>query len=156
MAENRIKIDPFEHIDKFFKKASLLVPMGKDGKPNVMFFLWRSIGKLWMYPVITVAVFPSRYSFELLNEGVRKFILNIPSDKLISAIDICGTYSGRNTDKFKQANLAIIPSKRVKVPTIKDCMLSYECKIINETDSRNIEPYHLFFGEILAAYALRK
>ncbi len=156
MAENRIEIDPYEHIDKFFTRASLLATMSKDGKPNVMSVLWRSIGELWMYPVITVAVSPSRYSYELLTKGIREFTLNVPSDKISSAIDICGTYSGRNTDKFKQANLTVIPGKRIKVPTIKDCVLSYECKIIHETDSGNIEPHHLFFGEILAAYTLKE
>jgi flavin reductase (DIM6/NTAB) family NADH-FMN oxidoreductase RutF len=156
MAINRITINPYEHTEKFFRRASLLVTMGKEGKPNVMSVLWRSIGQLWMYPVITVAVSPSRYSFELLTKGIKEFTLNVPSNKISNAIDICGEYSGRDTDKFKLANLSIIPGKKVKVPTIKDSLLSYECKIIHETDSGNIEPHHLFFGEILAAFALKE
>lgn len=156
MVENRIEISPYEHIDKFFKRCSLLVTIGKDGKPNVMSALWRTIGELWDYPVITVAVSPSRYSFELLTKGVQEFTLNVPSKKINESIDICGTYSGRNTDKFKLANLTIIPGKRVKVPTLEECILNYECKIIHETDSGNNAPHHLFIGEILVAYALKE
>ncbi len=153
MAENRIEINPYENIEVFFKQDALLVTLGKDGKPNVMTLAWKTIGELWHYPTIIVAVSPSRYSFKLLTEGVREFTLNIPSDKIRHAMDIAGSYSGRNTDKFKQANLEKIPGKKVKVPTIKDCLLSYECKIIHETDSGNNAPHHLFVGEIVAAYA---
>jgi flavin reductase (DIM6/NTAB) family NADH-FMN oxidoreductase RutF len=155
MAESRIEIRPYEKIQEFFKRDALLVTMGKDGKPNVMALAWKTIGELWHYPVLTVAVSPSRYSFKLITEGVREFTVNIPSDKINHAIDIAGSYSGRNTDKFKQANLEIIPGKRVRVPTIKDSALSYECKIIHETDSGSNAAHHLFVGEIVAAYALK-
>ena len=73
-----------------------------------------------MIPVITAAVAPSRYTFECLTNGAKEFTINIPSNKNENAINITGSTSGRNTDKFKQAKLEIIPGKRTMVPTIKD------------------------------------
>lgn len=155
MTENRVEISAYDNIEEFFKSDALLVTMGKYGKPNVMALGWKTIGELWHYSVLTVAVAPSRYSFELLTKGVREFTVNIPSNKISHAMDIAGSYSGRDTDKFKEAGIETIPGKRVKVPTIKDSMLSYECKIIHETDSGSNASHHLFVGEILASYAFK-
>ena len=147
-------------------KAALICSADEDGKPNVMALLWKmiwellklskTIGELWMIPVITVAVAPSRYTFECLTKGAKEFTINIPSNKNENAINITGSMSGRNTEKFKQANLEMIPGKRTKVPTIKDCILSYECKIIHECESGSMASHRLFIGEILASYASKE
>ncbi len=153
MAENRTKIGSFDYVNHFFESDALLVSMDVDGKPNVMALAWKTIGLLWGIPIISVAVAPSRYSFNLLTSGVKEFTVNIPSNKNAGAIGISGTFSGRNTDKFKEANLEIIDGSKTKVPTIKDCLLSYECEIVHSCKSGNMASHHLFFGQILAAHA---
>ncbi len=153
MSENRMEIRPYDYMEHFMSKAALMVSMDNNGKANVMALLWKTIGELWMIPVITAAVAPSRYTFELLTKGVKEFTINIPSEKISNAINICGSASGRNTDKFQRANLEIIDGKRTKVPTIKDCILSYECKVVHECGSGSMAHHHVFFGEILQAYA---
>ena len=153
MSENRKKIKPYDCIEYFMSRAALLVTMDNERTPNVMALLWKTIGELWMIPIITIAVSPARYSFELLTKGIDEFTVNIPSEKIVNSINITGTYSGRNSDKFKMANLEIIEGKRIKVPTIKDSILSYECKTVHVCKSGNMASHHLFFGKILAAYA---
>ncbi|MBD3256563.1 MAG: hypothetical protein GF383_15820 [Candidatus Lokiarchaeota archaeon] len=152
----RIEIGPYDYSDHFFKRAALLVSMGKDRTPNVMALQWKTIGELWMIPVITAAVAPSRYSFSLLTEGIREFTINIPSDQNANAINITGTSSGRNTDKFKKAGLELIDGTKTTVPTIKNCDLNYECKIVHQAESGSMASHHLFFGEILAAFASKR
>lgn len=156
MSENRIEVGPYEYIQYFMTKAALIVSMDEKGNPNVMALLWKTIGELWMIPVITIAVSPSRYTFELLNMGVKEFTVNIPSDKIENAINITGSYSGKNTDKFKVAGLEIIEGKNTKVPTIKDCILNYECKIIHSCKSGSMASHHLFFGQIITAFASKE
>lgn len=156
MTKNRKKINPYDHIEHFFSQTGLLVSMGKDREKNVMALDWKSIGELWHIPVITVAVAPSRYSFKFLTEGIREFTLNIPSSKISEAIMIAGSSSGRNTDKFKKANLTIIEAKSTKVPILEDCVLNYECEIVHETESGNMAPHHLFYGKVLNAYGSKE
>lgn len=156
MSENRVEISPYEYIEHFMKEAALIVSMDINGKSNVMTLLWKTIGELWMTPIITVAVAPNRYTFELLTGEIREFTINIPSKKNANAVNICGSMSGRNTDKFKEAGLSLIPGKKTKVPTIKDCDLSYECKIVHETESGKMASHHLFFGKILQAYVSKE
>jgi flavin reductase (DIM6/NTAB) family NADH-FMN oxidoreductase RutF len=153
MSENRIEIGPYDHMDHFMTKAALIVSMDKNEKPNVMALLWKTIGELWMLPVITIAVAPSRYTFECLTKGVKEFTINIPSSRIENTINYTGSVSGRNKDKFKETGLEIVKGKRTKVPTIKDCILSYECKIVHECESGRMASHRLFIGEILISYA---
>ena len=63
MISNRIEINPYDYMNDFMVRAALLVTMDKEGNPNVMALLWKTIGELWGIPVITVAVSPLRYTF---------------------------------------------------------------------------------------------
>jgi len=153
MDEGRNEIDPYKCIEHFMSRAAHVVSMNNKGQINVMALLWKTIGELWMIPVITIAVAPARYTYELLTEGVREFTVNIPSKKIADTINITGSLSGRSVDKFKETGLKTIEGKRTKVPTIKDCSLAYECKIVHSCQSGSMASHHLFFGQILTAYA---
>ncbi|MFX1363333.1 MAG: flavin reductase family protein [Promethearchaeota archaeon] len=152
MTNNRKEIEPYDYIEYFKKNTGLIVSMDKSGKPNVMALDWKNIEDFDGNIVIRAQVAYSRYTYTLLTKGVNQFSINIPSDAQYTAVDIAGSYSGRNTDKFKKAGLETIPGEKIKVPTIKDCLLSYECQIIH-TSKSNMSSHHYFYGKILAAYA---
>ncbi|MFW9971498.1 MAG: flavin reductase family protein [Candidatus Odinarchaeota archaeon] len=152
MISNRQEIDPFDYVKHFKRHTALLVSMDKKENLNVMALDWKNIEELDGSPVIRIQVAYSRYTYKLLTEGVDEFTINIPSEKIYDAIDIVGFYSGRNTDKFKKAGLETIPGKRTKVPTIKNCILNFECRIVHSSKS-NLSSHHYFYGKILTAYA---
>ncbi|MFW9819820.1 MAG: flavin reductase family protein [Candidatus Thorarchaeota archaeon] len=151
MSGIRQEIEPHDYIEHFKRNTALLVSMDINGKLNVMALDWKRIEEFEGYPVIRAQVAYSRYTYKLLTEGVNEFTINIPSDKISHAVGISGFYSGRNSDKFKEAGLDIIPGKKTQVPTIKDSYLSYECQIVHSTKS-NMSSHHYFYGKILAAY----
>jgi flavin reductase (DIM6/NTAB) family NADH-FMN oxidoreductase RutF len=150
--DSRIEIDPFERLDSFNRNTALMVTMDKAGKCNVMALDWKKITEFKDIPVIRAQVAYSRYTYTLLTEGVDEFTINIPSERIYNAVSIAGSRSGRNTDKIKLANLDLVPGKSTKVPTLKDCILSYECKIIHHEKSE-MSSHHYFYGKILNAYA---
>ncbi len=152
MSGTRQEIGPYDYIEYFKRNTALLVSMDKNGKLNVMALDWKKIEEYEGNPVIRAQVAYSRYTYKLLTEGVNEFSVNIPSDNIYHAIDIAGSYSGRNSDKFKEANLEIIPGNKIKVPTIKDSDLSYECQIVHSSKS-NMSSHHYFYGKILTVYA---
>lgn len=72
-----------------------------------------------------------RYTLSLI-EKTGEFIINIPyiNPKLIQAIEICGSYSGREgIDKFKEAKLTSVKGTYVNSPLIKDCVMNFECTL---------------------------
>ncbi|MFX1572046.1 MAG: flavin reductase family protein [Promethearchaeota archaeon] len=152
MVTGRQEINPFDYIDYFKRNTALMVTMNKEDKLNVMALDWKKMEEIGEKPVIRAQVAYTRYTYTLLTEGIDEFTINIPSDKTLHAVDIAGSYSGRNVNKFQEAKLETIPGQKSKVPTIKDCLLSYECKIIHDSKS-NMKSHHYFYGEILAAYA---
>ncbi|MFX1315275.1 MAG: flavin reductase family protein [Promethearchaeota archaeon] len=152
MRSNRQEIQPFNYIEFFKRNTALLVTMDKSGKLNVMALDWKKMEEIENKPVIRAQVAYSRYTYTLLTEGVNEFTINIPSNEMYHAVDLAGSYSGRDMDKFRESGLEIIPGQKVKVPTIKDCILCYECRIVKDSKS-DLSSHHYFYGEILAAYA---
>jgi flavin reductase (DIM6/NTAB) family NADH-FMN oxidoreductase RutF len=152
MTSNRQEIDPFDYSELFKRNTALIVTMDKNDKLNMMALDWKKMEEMGNKPVIRAQVAYSRYTYTLLTEGVNEFTINIPPNEMYHVIDIAGSYSGRNVDKLQKAGLETIPGQKVKVPTIKDCLLSYECKIIKDNKS-DLSSHHYFYGEILAAYA---
>ncbi|MFX1296695.1 MAG: flavin reductase family protein [Promethearchaeota archaeon] len=147
----KVEITPYQLADVTVSTSTLLVSKGQ-GKVNVMALDWKTIGELWMYPICTIAVAPSRFTFTLLNEN-PEFTLNIPSPEISSAISIAGSYSGRDINKIMKAGLTLTPSKHISVPMIEEAMINYECKIIHTAESGSICSHKLFFGEILRVIA---
>jgi flavin reductase (DIM6/NTAB) family NADH-FMN oxidoreductase RutF len=153
-------------IRRMSKEGLLLVTADKNGKPNVMTIGWCSIGSVWSKNVLLILVRPSRYSYSLL-EQVPQFTVNVPTPGLASVVAFCGSVSGRDCDKFVQAQLTPVPARETDVPVIEQCPINYQCNVIHKTDmvigavpddiEKQFYPsddYHrVYFGQILACCA---
>ena len=159
--------DYFAGVIKRMREGGLLmVTTGADGKPNVMTIGWGTMGILWSKPVFVVLVRPSRYTYSRLEE-VNEFTVNVPPKELAKAALHCGTFSGRDNDKFKDMGLTAISGKMVKAPIIEECIMHYECRVVHENDVipealqktiiNDAYPqgnfHRIYAGQILATYA---
>ena len=152
-----------ETIKAFDEGRVLLVSQGGKGHPNVMAIGWGTIGIIWQKPIFVVLVRPSRYTYKLIEE-TGEFTVNIVPSQLKDAVQYCGTVSGRDHNKFKEKQLTIMPSQKVKPPVIKEGFLHFECRVVHKNDlipselEKSIIPalyprgdfHRVFFGEILA------
>ena len=151
-----------EVVKAFGEDRVLLVSRGKEGLPNVMAIGWGTTGIIWRRPIFVVLVRPSRYTYKLIEE-TGEFTVNIVPHQLKEVVQYCGTVSGREHDKFKEKQLTAIPSKKVKTPIIKECILHFECRVVHKSDLIPAElekaivttlypkgDFHrVYFGEIL-------
>ncbi|NLT94813.1 MAG: flavin reductase family protein [Clostridia bacterium] len=154
-----------EAMDQLQKGAFLTVKEGD--RLNTMTIGWGSIGYIWRIPVFLVLVRYSRYTYDLLEKS-KEFTVSIPiKNEFKKELAFCGTKSGKDVDKFKEANLGILPAMTVNTPVIDKCGLYYECRVVYQ---QAMEPalvfspkiqqilypqkdYHvLYFGEIKACY----
>jgi len=162
------KVDPTLLVVRPFELLDLewaLLVAGKD-RPSPMTVSWGGFGTLWQRPVVTVFVRPTRHTFSLLDRH-PEFTLNFLPESQRDALDLCGTRSGRDLDKWAAAGLEKLPGERVAVPRVGGAELSLECRVLSTADvepSRFLDPeiaelyplhdYHrIFFGEVLAAWA---
>jgi len=112
-------------------------------------------------PQVVCSIGKAFYSHELI-EQTGEFIVNVPSEALKKAVYYCGTHSGRDVDKFKEAELTPLPAKHLKAPIIAECIAHMECVVVGKLDTKpytnsdlklNIANKTLFLGEVVEAYA---
>jgi flavin reductase (DIM6/NTAB) family NADH-FMN oxidoreductase RutF len=101
-------------------------------------------------PAIGVALAKKHFSSELIKKS-EAFIINVPPFSLIDKLILCGSFSGRERDKFKEVNLT--PQKGnyfIRIPKIKECIGHLECSLF---DIKEVGDHYLFFGEVVYAEA---
>ena len=122
-----------------------LVTCGTLEKPNMLTVAWTGI--ICTEPALTyISIRPSRYSYDIIKKS-GEFVINLPTWKMVSAVDYCGVKSGKTVDKFKETGLTPQPCTQVKAPQIEESPLSIECKV------KSVTPYgthDMFLAEIVA------
>ena len=93
--------------ENFFEaigKEWMLVTAGTKEKFNTMTASWGGIGWLWNKPVAFVFVRPERYTYEFIEKSDYLTLSFLgEANKKIHAV--CGSKSGRDTDKVKATGL---------------------------------------------------
>ncbi|GHS88413.1 flavin reductase [Campylobacterota bacterium] len=94
-------------INKISKDWLLITAGGKDSY-NTMTASWGSIGYLWERKVAFVFVRPTRYTFEFI-EKYDRFTMSFFDKAIKTKVHkICGSKSGRDIDKAKEAGITPI------------------------------------------------
>jgi len=135
-----------------------------EGKQNLLTLGWGHIGPHYHgHPILVIAVAPPRHSWRFL-ESVPEFVIAVPDDGLRGAVELCGTKSGRDLDKFKAAGLTPVPSVHVRAPSILECPINVECRIYTrihpphmlltpEHRESPVEEQHtIYFAEVLGTF----
>ncbi|MBN1677126.1 MAG: flavin reductase family protein [Candidatus Thermoplasmatota archaeon] len=98
-------------------------------------------------PLIGVGIGPRRFSHGLFRES-RDFAVNIPNRSMLRAVEICGSKSGKNVDKFEAAGLTREKAERISAPLIAECPVNIECLKVKEVEAGD---HTWFIGEVVAA-----
>ena len=115
-----------------------------EGKKNVFTVAWTGVLNT-QPPKTYISVRPERYSYELIkNSG--EFVINLTTASMVKNADRCGTYSGRNVDKFKKYSIETVEAVNVSAPILKDSPAALECKV---TDIIEMGTHHMFVADIV-------
>jgi len=125
--------------------------VGKTGKPNLITLAW-AMSTSVNPPLVAISIAPRRHSYASIEEA-KEFVVNIPSMEILDATLFCGRRSGEDHDRLKETNLTPFPSRKVKPPTIKECIAHLECKLHSQftTGDRTV-----FVGEIVKASSVKE
>ena len=97
-------------------------------------------------PMTYVSIRPQRHSHSIIKEK-GEFVINLPTEAIVKATDLCGVKSGRDVDKFALAGLTAEPSNLVAAPGIAECPISLECKVREVT---HLGSHDMFLADIVA------
>jgi flavin reductase (DIM6/NTAB) family NADH-FMN oxidoreductase RutF len=82
----------------------MLVTAGTAGSFNTMTASWGGLGILWERKVCFCFIRPTRYTYEFI-ERSENFTLSFFEERYRKALSYCGSHSGRDTNKIKEAGL---------------------------------------------------
>lgn len=100
MNPEELSINPFHMIGKEW----LLVTAGPSDACNTMTASWGGLGVIWGKPSVTAYIRQSRYTKEFIDRE-EFFTLSVFDESFRPALNLCGTVSGRDRDKIKEAGL---------------------------------------------------
>lgn len=140
---------------------------------------WGHIGTLWSRPTFHIYVRQGRYTKGQLDK-TGEFSISIPIEKFDPKINrICGSQSGRDIDKVKEAGLKLEDAEVIHTPGIKQYPFTLECKILYAQDQdltripqdirekmypqdvpgtnpmANRDAHTMYVGEIVTAYIIK-
>lgn len=82
----------------------MLITAGIPGNFNTMTASWGGAGILWGKPVAISYIRPQRYTYQFM-EKYDHYTLSFFGEEYREALNICGSRSGRDTDKVKETGL---------------------------------------------------
>ncbi len=124
-------IKPEDITDNTFKLIGndwMLITAGNVEKYNTMTASWGGLGILWGKKVCFIFIRPQRYTYEFV-ESAKTFTLSFFDDSYRSALNYCGTKSGRDVDKAKETGITPLEDAPGMV-FFKEARLYMECRKI--------------------------
>lgn len=122
------KEDAFQLIGKEW----MLITAGDSTSYNTMTASWGGLGWLWNKPVAFIFVRPERYTHDFIEKNDR-LSLSFFSEDYKPALQICGTKSGRDGDKVKEAGLSP-KSLESGLMTFDEARMVLDCKKLFKTE----------------------
>lgn len=104
MTKQDISVLGKENAFDLIGKEWMLVTAGTEDKFNTMTASWGGVGILWNKPVAFLFIRPERYTHGFLEENER-VTLSFYGEEYRKALQICGTKSGRDTNKVKECGI---------------------------------------------------
>ncbi len=165
------KIDIRDYACEIIKamQPGILLTTKVGDKVNSMTIGWGTLGIIWERPVFVAYVRKQRYTREMLDE-CREITINVPVGEYRRKIlGICGSKSGRDMDKIKEAELTLVEPEVINTPAIKELPLTLECRVLYSQEQESCKfndeitrqfytmetgDHFCYYGEIVSAYII--
>ncbi len=158
---SKLSFNPFNKIGKEW----MLITGGNKDNFNTMTASWGQLGVLWNKNVLTCYIRTNRYTIGYVEEG-EFFTASFFDEKYRSALSYCGTHSGKDFDKVKEAGLT--PAEFEGAMGFEEANMVLVCRKLYTYDMQESgfvtdeglvqqyyskDPYHkAFIAEIIGVY----
>ena len=123
------KLDPLKISDNIFRLIGndwMLITAGSQNAFNTMTASWGAMGVLWNKKVAVIFIRPQRYTRKFVEEN-EYFTLSFFEKQHRNILQLCGTKSGRDTDKIKETGLKPLITETGNIG-FEQSRLILECK----------------------------
>ena len=120
-----------DNMIKMISDEFMLISAGDNNKFNMMTASWGFMGEAWGNDAVAILVRPERYTMEFIDKNDR-FSLSFYGDNK-AVHKVCGSKSGRDCDKAKEAGLTPVFSDDTvyfeEARTVFICKKQYVCRL---------------------------
>lgn len=125
--------------------AALVSCADASGNTNLITVAWT--GTICSDPaMLYISVRPERYSHHMLEE-TGEFVLNLTTEEIIRAVDMCGVRSGKDIDKWKMSGLTPEKASKVSAPLVKESPVCIECRIV---EKKELGSHDMYIADVVA------
>lgn len=125
----------------------MLMTAGTPDHFNTMTASWGALGELWFKPVCFCFVRPQRYTYEFMERSTA-FTLSFFDEIFKPQLNVCGSRSGRETDKVAECGFSPRAAQNGSV-FFDEARLVIECAKIYHHD---LDPQSMLAPEIMKNY----
>lgn len=125
----------------------LITSRNKEGKDNVFTIAWGGT-VCTNPPMVSISIRPERLSYEYIKESME-FIINMPCQKIVKAVDYCGVKPGRKFDKIKEMGFTMKEGSHVNAAYIDECPVAIECRVKSITA---LGTHDMFVAEVVGSH----
>ncbi len=135
-----------DRIDRVFPTFPVVIAVVGEGERSNPITLAMVHVFSFKPPLFGVGISPKRHSHGLLKE-LPEFVIAIPGHTQARETLAAGSRSGRDGPKWPAVDLTPVPSKEVRPPSIKECPVNLECRVVTELETGD---HTWFVGELVA------
>ncbi|WP_289746949.1 flavin reductase family protein [Paramuribaculum intestinale] len=127
---------------------AVLVSCGDMERSNLITVAWT--GTICTNPAMCyISVRPERHSYPII-ASTMEFTINLTTESMAHAIDLCGVKSGRDIDKWEVTGLTKGKGVNVSCPYIVESPLSIECRV---KEIMHLGSHDMMIAEVLGVLA---
>ena len=128
------EINVFDYADRIVQQLQqgVLLISHAEGKTNAMTISWGALGIDFGEPVFTTYVRSGRFTHELIDKS-GEFAVAVPlgdNPMAKKALGFCGSRTGREIDKLKEAGLTTGEPEVISTFGVKEMQLILECRVV--------------------------
>ncbi|MCD7898695.1 MAG: flavin reductase [Bacteroides sp.] len=131
-----------DNVIELIGKEWMLITAGDKSSYNMMTASWGGMGFIWQKPSTFIFVRSHRYTYQFLQRE-ESFTISFLGEQNRKALTICGSKSGRDTDKVNETGLTPIETPS-RLMSFEEARMIIECKkmFVQELNINNLrEPY---------------
>lgn len=116
----------------------------ENGKPNIS----TMSSSFSLGDIVVLGFGKNSYALKSIRE-MKQFVINIPNRDMMKEIEIAGSFSGRNYNKFDLCNLIPKKSEKINAPMIEECQIAIECVADQIIEAPNNPNYIIVYASIM-------
>ncbi|MFX0078195.1 MAG: flavin reductase family protein [Candidatus Hermodarchaeota archaeon] len=141
---SKVEVDPREGIWALPSFPVVLVTVMRNVMTAAAFHFYS-----FEPPMVMVGIRPQSLTFHQISE-YKEFGINLPLKEQLEIVQMCGSISGRDEDKFQKTGLTPMKGREINSVLVKECPVSLECRVVHKVQFEG--SHRWFVGEVLAAH----